>query len=234
LLVELGYNFQLKKDLTKAKKYYEEALDRIRNNPQEVYGVAPAFERRSQIEYALQAYQTAVQLEPKFNFNFQMALLYGQLGNTDMMVSMLLDEAHRNPHSSIIVQNQLSRFMNGEEGETTFNESLRKALLVRAQKNQDVFWNEYLSWFYVQQKEYGKAFIQEKAIYRREPETLSNIENLAQLANEEGETETAKEIFTFLLENSQDIDLQIKANYYLMDMRIAAASEKSIKPLKQI
>src|SRR5690606_25993710 len=37
LLVELGYNFQLKKDLTKAKKYYEEALDRIRNNPQEVY-----------------------------------------------------------------------------------------------------------------------------------------------------------------------------------------------------
>src|SRR5690606_33110610 len=119
LLVELGYNFQLKKDLTKAKKYYEEALDRIRNNPQEVYGVAPAFERRSQIEYALQAYQTAVQLEPKFNFNFQMALLYGQLGNTDMMVSMLLDEAHRNPHSSIIVQNQLSRFMNGEEGETT-------------------------------------------------------------------------------------------------------------------
>jgi len=231
LLVELGYNFQLKKDLTKAKKYYEEALDRIRNNPQEVYGVAPAFERRSQIEYALQAYQTAVQLEPKFNFNFQMALLYGQLGNTDMMVSMLLDEAHRNPHSSIIVQNQLSRFMNGEEGETTFNESLRKALLVRAQKNQDVFWNEYLSWFYVQQKEYGKAFIQEKAIYKRNGENFANIVNLGHLAIEEDDREIATEILTFVLDNTQDIDILVRANHYLTEMQIDAATAKDFQQI---
>ncbi|HEX8563817.1 MAG TPA: tetratricopeptide repeat protein [Flavobacterium sp.] len=226
LLVELGYNYQLKKEPAKAKRYYEEALDRIRKNPQDVYGIAPVFEKKSLIDYALQSYKIAVDLEPKFNFNFQMALLYGQSGNTDMMISMFLDEAYKNPHSSIIIQNQLSRFMTGEEGETTFNESLRKALLVRAQKNQDVYWNEYLSWFYVQQKEYGKAFIQEKAIYKRNGENFANIVNLADLAIEEKDNETAKEILAFILENTQDIELLVQAHNFLTEMRINAATEK--------
>ena len=232
LLVDLGYNFQLKKDLSKSKKYYQEAIDKIKKNPNEVYGIASAFERKVLIENALQAYQLAVSLEPKFNFNFQMALLYGQLGNTDMMIDMFLTEAFVNPQNSIMIQNQLTRFMT-EDGEATFNESLRKALLLRAQKNQDIFWNQYLSWFYVQQKEYGKAFIQEKAIYRRDPETFSNIVNLAQLAIEEEEPETAKEIFTFVLENTNDIELKIQANYYLMDMRINGSAEKEYKTIEQ-
>jgi len=231
LLVELGYNFQLRKDDSKAKKYYEQALDKIRKNPNEVYNIASVFERKVIIDYALQAYQLALTVEPKFNFNFQMAMLYGQSGNTDMMIDKFLAEAFENPQNSIMIQNQLTRFMT-EDGEATFNESLRKALLLRAQKSQDIFWNQYLSWFYVQQKEYGKAFIQEKAIYRRDSESLANIENLAQLANEEGEPETAKEIFTFMLENTNDLDLKIKANYYLMEMRIAAAPEKEYKTIE--
>lgn len=230
LLVELGYNFQLKKDESKAKKYYQEAIDKIRKNPSEVYGIASTFEKKVLIDYALQSYQLAVSLEPKFNFNFQMALLYGQSGDTDKMIDMFLTEAFANPQNSIMIQNQLTRFMT-EDGEATFNESLRKALLVRAQKNQDIFWNQYLSWFYVQQKEYGKAFIQEKAIYKRDPETFSNIVNLAQLSIEEGETETAKEIFNFILENTRDIELQIQANYYLAEMRINAAQPKDYEAI---
>jgi tetratricopeptide (TPR) repeat protein len=225
LLVELGYNYQLKKEAGKAKKYYQDAIDKIKKNPNEVYGIASTFERKVLIDYALQAYQLAVSLEPKFNFNFQMALLYGQLGDTDKMIDMFLTESFANPQNSIMIQNQLTRFMT-EDGEASFNEALRKALLVRAQKNQDIFWNQYLSWFYVQQKEYGKAFIQEKAIYKRDPETFSNIVNLAQLSIEEGETETAKEIFGFILENTRDLELQIQAHYYLTEMRINAAQPK--------
>jgi hypothetical protein len=44
-------------------------------------------------------------------------------------------------------------------------------------------------------KEFSKAFIQEKAIYKRNSESLSNIVNLANLALEEGDEETAAENF---------------------------------------
>ncbi len=225
LLVELGYNYHLQKNDPKAKDFYDEAIERIKKNPNEVYGVAAVFERRVLVDYALLAYKTAIQLESKFNFNYQMAVLYGQLGNTDMMISTFLDESYSNPNSRIMVQNQLSRFMS-EDGEATFNESLRKSLLLRAQKDQDIFWNEFLSWFYVQEKEYGKAFIQEKAIYKRDPETFSNIVNLAQLAIAEGESDTAKEILTFVIENTNDQEVLVQAHFYLAEMRVANALEK--------
>ena len=225
LLVELGYNYQLKKDDANAKKYYEESLNVIRKNPNEVYNIANAFERKSLIDYALKAYELALTLEPKFSFNYQMALLYGQMGNTDMMIEKFLTEAYTNPQNNVMIQNQLTRFMT-EDADVTFNESLRKALILRTQKSQDVYWNDYLSWFYVQQKEYGKAFIQQKAIYKRNPETFFNIVNLAQLAIEEGDKDTAKEIFLFVLDNTKDLDLLIQSHTYLMQMRIDTATEK--------
>jgi len=231
LLVELGYNYQLRKDAAKAKKYYEQAIDKINENPSNVYTIANTFEKKVLLDYALEAYKLGIKLEPKFNFNYQMAVLYGQQGNTDQMIEMFLDEAFANPNSTIMIQNQLSRFMT-EEAEESFNTSLRKALLVRAQKNQDIFWNQFLSWFFVQQKDYSKAFIQEKAIYRRDPESFSNIVNLAELAMEENEEETAREIFAFVLENTQDLDLQITAHYYLMEAKIKKAPEKEYPALK--
>lgn len=224
LLVEQGYNYQIQKDTVKAKKYYEEALDKIKKNPSEVYGIAATFEKKTVLNYALQAYELALSIEPKFNFNFQMALLYGQSGNTDKMIEKFLTEAFVNPQSSISIQNQLSRFMI-EDANTTFAETLRKALLIKAQKSQDIFWSDYLSWFYVQQKEFGKAFIQQKSIYKRNPETFSNIINLAQLAVEEGETQTAKDIYSFVLENTNNLDLLIQSHTFLLKIRIDGASE---------
>ena len=225
LMVELGYNFQLQKNEASAKKQYDEAIQRIKNNPNEVYGIANSFERKALLEYALKSYQTATALQPNFNFNYQMALLYGQLGKTEMMISTFLDEAYANPQNSIQIQNQLARFI-VEDGDENFNETLRKSLITRAQKNQDVFWNEYLSWYYVQQKEFGKAFIQEKAVYKRNPESLSSIINLAQLTIEENDAETAKEILGFVLENTNDLELLIQANSYLIEMKTDKAQEK--------
>ena len=219
LLVELGANYQLQKEDGKAKKYFEQALDKIKKSPSEVYGIAAIFEKKVLIDYALQAYQIALEIDPKMNFNFQMAVLYGQNGQTDKMIEMFLEESYMNPQNLILVQNQFTRFMT-ENADVTFKEALRKALLIRIQKNQEVFWNQYLSWFYVQQKEFGKAFIQEKAIYKRNPESLYNIVNLVQISIEEDDKETAKEILAFILENTKDTELQMQAHYFLTEMRI--------------
>ena len=225
LLVELGYNYQLQKNEPKAKKYYDQAIEKIQKNANEVYQIAYIFEKKALVDYALQAYQIATEKEPKFNFNFQMAMLYGQQGNSEMMIEKFLTESYNNPQNLPAVQNQFTRFMT-EEVDEKFNESLRKALLIRAQKTQDVFWNDYLSWYYVQQKEYSKAFIQQKAIYKRNPESFSNIVNLAEMAIEDNDQEAAKEILTFVLENTQNIEVLIQSHCYLIEMKINHALEK--------
>ena len=225
ILVELGYNYQLQKKDAKANSYFDQALERIKKNPKEVYGIANAFERKVLLEYALKSYQLASGSDEDFNFNYQIGLLYGQMANMEMMIATFLEDAYTNPQNSIRIQNQLVRFM-VDEGDANFNELLRKALILKTQKNQDVFWNRYLSWFYVQQKEFEKAFIQEKAIYKRNPESLTNIVNLGQLAIEEVNEEAAKEILGFVLQNTQDLELLIQANSYLVTMKIEKATEK--------
>ena len=225
LLVELGYNFQLQKNEAKAKKYYDEAIDRIRKNPNEVYGVANTFEKKVLLEYALKSYLTASEMVTTFDFKYQTALLYGQLGRTDEMIANFLEEAFENQQSALMIQNQLTRYMSKDE-DSKFNESLRKALIVRVQKNQDVFWNQFLSWFYMQQKEFGKAFIQEKAIYKRNPESLTNILSLGQMAIEEGNQEVAIEVMNYVLENTTDVELIVRAQSYLLQMRMEKAQEK--------
>lgn len=224
MYVELGFNYQLQKQQAKADLNYKEAIEKIKENSSNVYSVASSFERKVLLEYALQAYQLAVSLDPLNKFNYQMALIYGQMGKPELMIEKYLEEMYESPQNSVIVQNQLTRFMNDDSDET-FNPMLRKALLVQVQKNQSVFWNQMLSWFFVQQKEYGKAFIQEKAIYKREPDSFSNIVNLAELALDEDEDEIAAEILDFILENTQDVDLQIYAHQFLMQLQIKKTKE---------
>ncbi|WP_439554183.1 tetratricopeptide repeat protein [Flavobacterium macrobrachii] len=232
LLIELGYNYQLQKDEAKAKKYYEQAIDRISKNVNEAYGIGYTFERKSLLDYALLAYKTATEIEPRLTFNSQIAVIYGQQGKTDLMIETYLLDAYQNPQNLPLIQSQLSRFMN-EDADETFNDNLRKSLLLRAQKTQDIFWNDFLSWFFIQQKEYGKAFIQQKAIYKREPESFSNIVNLGQMAIEDNDQEAATEILTFVLQNTNDIDLIIQANSYLMEMKIENSQDKDYVAISQ-
>jgi tetratricopeptide (TPR) repeat protein len=230
LLVELGYNYQLQKNQEKAQKQYQLALDRIQKNPIEVYQIAAVFEKKSLLDYALQAYQLAITKEPKYSFNYQMGLIYGQKGQTDLMIERFLEESFLNQQNLVLIQNQFSRFLQ-EDVNDIFSLELRKALLVRVQKSQDLFWNEYLSWYYIQQKEYSKAFIQQKAIFKRNPEVFSNIANLDFLAMNENEDEVATEIFGFVIENTKDLDLQIQSHTFLMQIKIKKATAKEYESI---
>ncbi|KVV13393.1 tetratricopeptide repeat protein [Flavobacterium sp. TAB 87] len=225
LLIELGYNYQLQKDEKKANSYYNQALEKITQKPNEVFGIANSFEKKVLLDYALKAYQTASTIQPNYNFNFQIGLLYGQLGKTDLMIETLLTESFQSQQNSNLIQSQLARFMS-DDIDTGFRDALRKALILRTQKDQDVYWNHYLSWFYVQQQEFSKAFIQEKAIYKREPESLASIINLAQFALDEDDEEVARKILTFVIANSKDLDVLVQANTKLMKIKIEEATYK--------
>ncbi|UOK42999.1 MULTISPECIES: tetratricopeptide repeat protein [Flavobacterium] len=232
LYVELGYNYQLQKNQEKADKNYASALEKIRENPNNVYGIAYAFEQKVLVEKAIQAYEIGKSVNPNLNFDYQLALLQGQLGNMELMTDKLLDFAFSNPANLPMVQNQLMRFIT-EDASESFNAYLKKALLLRTQKTQDIFWNQFLSWYFVQQKEFGKAFIQEKAIFKRQPDNFYTIINLAKLAVQEDENEAATEILQFILDNTQDLGLQMEAHHHLLSMEIEKASEKEFPGIRE-
>jgi tetratricopeptide (TPR) repeat protein len=225
LLIELGYNYQLQKNTDKAEKNYDLAIQEVEKEPNYAYQVANSFEKKVLLEWALKAYETAQKKNPKLNFDYQSALLHGQLGKLDLMLQKLLDYSYSNQENTALVQNQLSRFLM-DDASGSFANEIKKGLLLKTQKSQDVYWNQFLSWFFVQQKEYGKAFIQEKAVYKRNPDSFYNIVTLAKLAIDEKQNEEATSILTFVLENTDNLDLQMQAHHFLLTLEIESALEK--------
>lgn len=222
LLVELGYNYQLQKNTDKAEKNYELAIQEIEKEPNYAYQIANSFEKKVLLTWALKAYETAQKKNPNLNFDYQTAMIQGQLGNLEVMLNKLLDYGFNTPDGTSMVQNQLTRYLM-DDSDGSFAATIRKNLLLKTQKSQDVYWNQFLSWFFVQQKEYGKAFIQEKAVYKRNPETIYNIIILGKLAVEENQHEDAKIIFQFIIDNSTDPQLHLEAYDFLLSSRIENA-----------
>jgi tetratricopeptide (TPR) repeat protein len=225
LFIELGYNHQLQKNIEKAEINYDLAIQEVDKEPNYAYQVASSFEKKVLLEWALKTYETAQKKNPKLNFDYQSALLHGQLGKLDLMLQKLLDYSYANQENTALVQNQLSRFLL-DDVDGAFANEIKKGLLLKTQKSQDVYWNQFLSWYFVQQKEYGKAFVQEKAVYKRNPDSFYNIVTLAKLAIDEKQNEEATSILTFVLENTDNLDLQMQAHHFLVSMEIESALEK--------
>lgn len=226
IFVELGYNSQLQKDTNKAEAYFKKAIEAVANQPNYAYQIGQAFEQKSLLLQAYSTYEIAQKTNSSMNFDYQMALLQGQMGNLDVMVVKLLDYSYANINSTLSVQNQLVFFMQ-DDAENVFANSLKKGLLLRTQKSQDIYWNQFLSWLYVNQKEYNKAFIQEKSIYKRNPESFDDIIQLAQICVNENENETAQAIFQFILQNTTDESTVLNAQYFLLKNEISTAKPET-------
>ena len=225
-LVELGYNYQLQNKLNLAVSYYDKALQLIEEQPQYVYGVAQRFEAHSLLSQAIQAYEIGLKRAPNANYYYQLAGLYAAQQNIEKMMERYLDYVQTNPPFSNQVMRLLADYIS-EDSSQPYNQLLKKVLLKKSQAAPDPLWNQWLSWLYSQQKEFSKAFIQEKAVYRRNPDSLQGLINLAVLAKEKEAFETALAVFEFIIKNTTDTRLLILANCKLLELKqeIALDSE---------
>lgn len=232
LLVELGYNYQLKGNTEMSETYFTDAIIAIDENPAFAYSVAKRFQDHSILDKAIIVYKKAMVLNPKQNYNVQLARIYGELGNIEAMFSNYIDYIALKPTYLNNGKRAFSDFVS-ENSDNENNVSLRKLLLKKIQAQPDEMWYDMLSWLYIQEKAYNKAFVQEKALYRRNPESLSRITDLALTAINEKEYDIAISIFNYILENSQDIETRLTAHQYLLDIEITNASKKELKDIQE-
>lgn len=231
-LVELGYNYQLKDSLEIAKQYYNKAILKVDENPLFAISIANQFENHSLLDEAIIVYKKGMELRPESNFNIQLARIYGEQGNIDQMFSNYIDYIETNPTFLNNAKRIFSDFVS-ENKENENNITLRKLLLKKIQTQPDTYWYELLSWLYVQEKEYEKSFTQEKALYKRNPESLDRIIDLAVISVNARAFETANEIFNYVLENTQDIQTILLAHQYLLDIETQNSTKKDLPLIKQ-
>lgn len=224
-LVELGYNFQLKDSITLATKYYNDAIAVVEKNPNYDYMVARQFEEHSLLDKAIATYKKGMALNPNRNYNLQLARLYGDKGNIEFMFLNYMDYIDRKPEFLNNTKRHISDFIS-ENNESENNIIFKKILLKKLQAKPDVHWYKLLSWLFIQEKSYKKAFTQEKALFKRNPSNISRIVELAITTFSEKQYDISTETFNYIIENTQDIETIINSHQYLLDIKIALATTK--------
>lgn len=230
LLIELGYNYQLKDSTAIAQKLYNEAITSVEINPNYIYSIGKAFEDRSLLNQAITVYTKGQTLTPDNNFSVQLARIYGDQGNIEKMFENYIAYVAYRPNYASNIKRAFSDFIS-ENKDNSNNRILRTLLLKKIQEQPDAYWYELLSWLYIQEKAYNKSFIQEKALYKRNPESLSRIFELAVTALDDNDNSTAKTIFSYILESTQDPETQLTAHQYILEIDTVNADQNMLSEI---
>lgn len=232
LIVELGYNYQLRDSLDKAHILYKEAITYINEKPNYIYSIARKFEEHSLLDEAIKIYNKAKQLTPDKNYNIQLARIYGDQGDVEKMFENYIEYIDYKPNYLNNIKRSVSDFIS-ENKDNENNVFLRRQLLKKLQQNPSSYWYEMLSWLYVQEKAYAKSFIQEKAIYKRNPESLDRILELAITALNDSDNDTAKDIFNYILKTTLDPSTALTAHQFILQIDSKNGDKKSLDRIEE-
>ncbi|MBZ0327956.1 MAG: tetratricopeptide repeat protein [Altibacter sp.] len=231
--VELGYNYSLQQNEIQALIYYNKAIDFTIESPNYAYSVGDSFSRYSLLDQAIMVYEKAMEADPEKDFNLHLARIYGEQGNLEKMFSKYIDLIKSNAGYKGAAQQGFSQYIT-EDPTNEANILLRKTLLQKSQERPDLLYNQLLSWLFVQQKEFKKAFTQEKAIYKRlEQEDLSGIIDIGIIAISEKDYENARDIFNFVVENSATPEAKLQGHQFLMKIALDTATPKEYQKIEQ-
>ncbi|SDR85542.1 tetratricopeptide repeat protein [Christiangramia echinicola] len=223
ILIELGHNFELQEQSEKAKQFYEEALQSIEGRPNYAYAIARGFEQYNLLDYAASAYERAMEMNGDRNFNLQLARIYGEQGKIEEMFSNYLDLIEDDMKFYGLANREFNRYIT-EDPQAEANVILRKLLLKKLQENPILLYNEMLSWLFIQQKDFSKAFAQERAIFKRGDNNLQGILNLAVLAREAKDFDSAREIISYAIEESPSPVFNLQARHFLISIKLDNAN----------
>ena len=233
LYVFLGYNYEHQQQQELADSNYKKAINSLDKNPEYSNTIGNLFKFYNLLDDAILAFEKAMQQNPNANYNFQIAQIYGEKGDYQRMFESYLELVDKNKSYLSLVQRYASQYIT-DDSENETNILFKKTLLRKSVSNAKDEWNILLSWLFAQQKEYGKALIQEKALYNRNAFDLAEIFSLGKLAFDNKDYETAKLCFDFISEKTSFIDEKINTNLHLAKIAVATknpATEKLFESL---
>ncbi len=220
LNVLLGYNFERQQQKEKAVLYYEKALKNIDTNPN--YGgiVGSFFKENNALDYALKAYEKTMLKNPNANYRFQIARIYGEKGAFQQMFEAYVDLVDTNENWTENVKRYVSLYIT-DDAKNENNILFKKTVLRKSVSQPKDVWNLLLSWLFSIQKEYGKALVQEKALFQRNTSSLTNIIDLGTVSFENKDFLSAKKCFDFVLETTKYQEEKLQALLFKTKIAIA-------------
>ena len=196
--------------------------DNLKKNPQPIYLVAQYLLESQQLKWAEEMYLEVRQSsDKKTEYAFQLAQLYKLNGETEKMLDEYVGVAVENPDNMAFVQNA----MQDDIEKAGDFEKLEKVLLAKLQKEpgQSVY-SDLLIWYYIQQKDFHRAFVQARAVDKRLKMEGSKLMEIGQISLQNKDYKAASETFEYLVREYPQ-----SQNYALSRRFLVNAKEELVK-----
>ncbi|MFM7589185.1 MAG: tetratricopeptide repeat protein [Bacteroidota bacterium] len=214
--VDRGYAMRLRGKVEEALKVFGELLKDCKGDPNEIAVLAGAFRVRAEWEWAVQVYLQGRSLQANpAAYALELADLAHQSGQRARMVEHYLEHLEDQPQQLEAVQYALQQKLDADE-----MDEIRVAVLKRLRMRPDAAaLNELLIWYLVQQKDFGGAFQQAKALDLRMNQQGQRVLTLARIAIENEDWKATLPMLDFVVQQSRLPNLQNEARMEILRVK---------------
>ena len=167
-----------------------------------------SFSRLTKYDLALEAFLKGEELSDNSGlYAYNIAELYRRKNKKPEMIKYFLASSLATPERITSVQNYFTKYLINEED----YDALRTELYAKVQNEpENLFYPEMIQWVFVHNKQYTKALRQARALDKRLGENGQRIYELARIAKNDKDYDTAIKAYQYIIDNKEPIN-----SYYL-------------------
>lgn len=195
--IDKGMIYVQKNNKPESKKYFENLISSISEDPFKVRIAAQHFSKNQQLDYALETYrQSRKKMNDPLAYSVQMASLYRLQNNKEKMIDEYLNYINQNPKNIRSIKNILQNVLNEEEDLELF-ETMMYDKVQRSPNN--MIYYELLIWVNIQRKNFYSAFIQARAIDKRKKLNGIKVMEIGRISMINTDYKSAVRIFDYVI-----------------------------------
>ncbi|MEM6842577.1 MAG: tetratricopeptide repeat protein [Bacteroidota bacterium] len=204
-------------EAAEAETYFTKVFEQAKADIYKVRIVAGHLIKHELIERAVNIYMAGRQTNGDASlYALELANVYRRLNKIDQMVLEYLAYANEDPSRTSYVKNVLQNILTEDEDLN----SMANLLLDRIQKDADnPLYSELLIWINLQQKNFYGAFMQARAVDRRQRTDGDEVMSVAQIALENQDYENALKMYDHVIERYPRTSNYVSARRYKIKAR---------------
>jgi tetratricopeptide (TPR) repeat protein len=215
--VDIGRIYQEKGDQEKATEWFNSLIRAMPSNEFAIKDLAITFYRAEAYDFSIRTFITGRKLLNNENaFNYDLLSLYRFRKDKPNLIQEYINLLSTNPEALPQAQSVLGNILEGSED---FNQ-LRISILRRLQKEpQSIVMTEFLTWQYIQQKDFDMALRQIFALDRRLKEDGNRVFDLSRLLISNQAFDQAIESLNYLISKGVENNYYIPAKIELLNVK---------------
>ncbi len=207
LYVKLGMVYKLMGNTDKEKDQYNKAVKEVTPEQSTLFPLAHAFEEAELYDYAIEVYKKGRKETPTtYPYFYEIADLYKKKGDLKSMVNEYLDAVEFRESELYTAQANLQQSLGYDDKNGGFNNPILKQELQKRiqQKPDKTVFSEFLIFLLIQQKDFDGAFIQSKALDRRQKGDGTRIMELAKLCISNENYIAAEKCYQYIISKGKE------------------------------